>query len=367
MKKKRLILFLPSIEGGGVEKNFFIISNFLITKIKKIYLISLSKKKIPNNSKIKLIDFKYNSYFPETRIIKILLGLYILIKEIIRDPNLVVFSFQANLYAILVCKIFSIKIIIRSNSSPSGWSTNIVKKNIFKFFFKYPNYIIVNSNDFKKQIKKNFDVNSVFIPNPLNKLEIIKKSKIKLSTTPYKRKNSLKLISLGRLVDQKDHITILKAIRLIHLEIDIELLIIGRGNKKGMLNEFIKNNNLQKNVKIINFKSNPFPYIKISDIMILASKYEGLPNVLLEGLTLKKPIISSDCPTGPREILSNGKSGILFNIGDYRDLSKKIRLMKNNYKKFLNMAKFGETKLDRYNKKKNLDKYFELVKKNINS
>jgi glycosyltransferase involved in cell wall biosynthesis len=367
MKEKKLIIFLPSVEGGGVEKNFYIISNFLIKKIKKIYLINLNKKKLPINSKIKLINYKFNIFLPSIRIIKIILGLFILIKEIIRDPNLVVFSFQANLYAILVCKIFNIKIIIRSNSSPSGWSTNIIKKNIFKFFFKYPTNVIVNSNDFKKQIEKIFNVNSVFIPNPLNKMEIIKKSKIKLNTKIYKRKNSLKLISIGRLVDQKDHITILKAINLIHLETDVELLIIGRGNKKRLLNKYIENNNLQKSIKIINFKNNPFPYLRISDAMILASKYEGLPNVLLEALTLKKPIISSDCPTGPREILSNGKSGILFNIGDYRDLSQKIKLMRNNYNKFLDMAKFGQKTLERYDKKRNLKKYYELVKKNINS
>jgi glycosyltransferase involved in cell wall biosynthesis len=364
MKEKRLIIFLPSIERGGVEKNFYIISNFLIKKIKKIYLISLTKKKLPIDSKIKLINCKFKIFF-NIRIIKIILGLYILIKEIIRDRNLVVFSFQANLYAIILCKIFNIKIIIRSNSSPSGWASSIIKKNIFKFFFRYPTYIIVNSKDFKKQIQKNFSVNCIFIPNPLNKLEIIKKSKIKLNNKIYKRKNSLKLISIGRLVDQKDHITILKAIKLIHLKINVELLIIGSGNKKRQLNEYIKNNYLEKSVKIINFKNNPFPYLRISDAMILSSKYEGLPNVLLEALTLKKPIIASDCPTGPREILSNGKSGILFNIGDFKDLSQKIELIQKNYSHFLHKAKFGQKNLVIYDKKKNLKKYYQLIKKTI--
>ena len=81
---------------------------------------------------------------------------------------------------------------------------------------------------------------------------------------------------------------------------------------------------LQKNIKIINYKTNPFPYLKASDLFVLSSKYEGLPNVILEAQTLKKYVISSDCPTGPKEILLNGKIGSLFKVGDYDSLAKII-------------------------------------------
>ena len=79
-----------------------------------------------------------------------------------------------------------------------------------------------------------------------------------------------------------------------------------------------------KKVKFINFKKNPYPYIKQADLFILTSKYEGLLNVLLEAITLKKFIISSNCPTGPREILLNGKGGSLFPIGDAKNLARKL-------------------------------------------
>ena len=87
---------------------------------------------------------------------------------------------------------------------------------------------------------------------------------------------------------------------------------------------FIKRNNLNKIVKIINFKKNPFPYLKKSDLFVLTSNFEGLPNVLLEAATLKKFIISTDCPTGPKEIVDNGKNGILVKMNDYKNLSEKI-------------------------------------------
>ena len=73
------------------------------------------------------------------------------------------------------------------------------------------------------------------------------------------------------------------------------------------MQKYIINYNLKKYVKLKNFTDNPFRLIKESDIFILSSNYEGLPNVLLEAVCLKKLIISTKCPTGPKEILLNGK------------------------------------------------------------
>ena len=67
-----------------------------------------------------------------------------------------------------------------------------------------------------------------------------------------------------------------------------------------------------------------FRLYKISDLFILSSKYEGLPNTLIEAQAAGLPIISSNCPSGPKEILMNGRLGDLFNPGDYKDLCKKI-------------------------------------------
>ena len=128
--------------------------------------------------------------------------------------------------------------------------------------------------------------------------------------------------------DQKDQIALIRAIDKIKNEIDVKLLIIGIGPNENMIKNFIK----FKNLKIIMVKNikNPFPYILRSDLFILSSIFEGLPNVLLESLALNKFIISSNCPTGPSEILSYGKGGILFKMGDYNDLEKIIFLKKIN-------------------------------------
>ena len=207
---KNVIMFMPSIEGGGVEKNFFIVSNYL-SKHKKISVITISNKyKKRFNKKIKFISLRSSFWDKLNRRVKYVIALCLLIKEFLIKNDKIVFCFQANIYAILICKIFSVKIIIRSNSAPFGWSNNRLKEIIFKIILKYADKIMVNSLEFKKDLKKKFNVNSSCIYNPLNKKEIIEKSKLK--TKKIFKKNVLKIINVGRITDQKDQITLIRAL-----------------------------------------------------------------------------------------------------------------------------------------------------------
>ena len=361
-----LVIFMPSIEGGGVEKNFFLISNYLSKKIRKVYVITADKsftKKL--TSKIYLIT--PNSYFwsKRGRYTKYFICLILLLKLNFTLKNFLVFSFQANIYCILLSKILGKRIISRSNSSPQGWSRNIIKNLIFKKVLNIADKVIVNSYDFKRDLDKKFNINSTCIYNPLNKKEVENLGKKKLNFKLFRKKNSLKIINVGRFVDQKDQITILKSVNLIKDKISIELILIGGGIKKEIMINFIKRNKLNKIVKIMNFLTNPYKYIKKSDVFVLSSTFEGLPNVLLEAQCLKTFIISSDCSSGPREILLNGKAGFLFKVKDNYDLSKKILKYFYNKEKLNKKIKIGYQNLYRFKEKNNLEKYFSLIKKFI--
>tara|TARA_Y100000816_G_scaffold271585_1_gene236254 strand:+ start:409 stop:1506 length:1098 start_codon:yes stop_codon:yes gene_type:complete len=362
MNQKKIIIFMPSIEGGGVEKNFFLITNYLSDKFKDISVVSLSKsyrKKL--NSKIKFITFKTN--LPNTigRRTKFIISLFLLFKEIIFSKNATVFCFQGLVYCTILCKLLSTKIIIRSNSSPSGWSKNYIKKILYKKIYNMADKIIVNSEDFKKELKIKFNINSECIYNPLNKKEIIKNSKKKININFFKKKN-FKIVSVARFTDQKDHLCLIRSINLIKNKYkNIKVLLIGSGNKKREIQDLIEELSLKKIVKILNFKKNPYPYIKKADLFILSSNFEGLPNVLLEAITLNTFVISSNCPTGPSEILDNGKGGFLFKVGDYNELSKKIIFFINNKKINNKKLLFAKKRLERFNYYKNLLKYKKIL------
>ena len=362
--EKKLVFFMPYIGGGGVEKNLFIIANYFAEKYSKLYIISSSNKyKYKFNNNIKFISPKNKPRDNLNIKIKYLITLYYLFLFLIKNRNSVVFSFQANVYAILLCKILKVKIVARSNSSPDGWYHNWIKKIIYKNIINLADLVIVNSLEFKKQMERKFNINPICVYNPLDKKNIILKSNLKISKVLFKKYKSLKILNIGRLTAQKDQITLINTADILRKKkINFELIIMGRGVERENLIKAIKEKKLQKFIKLISFQNNPYPYIKACDLFILSSKYEGLPNVLLEAATLKKFIISTNCPTGPREILNNGKGGFLFKIGDYRSLAKKILFFIKNKKKLNRLKKINYESLSRFNYAKNLEKYYKAIK-----
>ena len=140
---------------------------------------------------------------------------------------------------------------------------------------------------------------------------------------------------------------------------------MGSGKLKKNIQDFIKINELRHNVKIIDYKQNPYPYIKQADFLILTSLHEGLPNILLEALILNRFVISSNCETGPKEILLNGKGGALFKVKNYNDLSKKIIFYLNKKSNREEKIKLAKSKLYKFDYLENLNKYYELLKKYI--
>ena len=259
--------------------------------------------------------------------------------------------------------LFNVKIIIRSNTSPSGWNKSILKNIIFKFFFQKADMIISNSELFKNQLEKKFNINVNCIYNPLDLHNIIKKSKININIPFFKSKKFLKVVTVGRLVDQKDHTTLIKSIFILKNKIPIKLIILGQGKLKAELENLINALNLQDNIKLIGYRNNPYNYIKKSDLFVLSSKFEGLPNVLIETLALKKFIISSNCDTGPSEILKDGQYGDLFEVGDHKELAKKITNFFYNNKKFKNKIIKAYKSLYRFDFKNNCEKYYLAIKK----
>ena len=120
-------------------------------------------------------------------------------------------------------------------------------------------------------------------------------------------------------------------------------------------------------ITLLDYKKNPYPYIKQADIFLLSSKYEGLPNVLIEAQKHNLPIISTNCPTGPREILLDGKAGKLIKVGNQGQLEEAILYYYNNRNssEVNNKIRFGKKNMKRFDFKINCYKYYKVIKKYI--
>ncbi len=359
--KKNLLIYIPSIEEGGVEKNLYIISKYLSKKNIDISLLTCNFNKINFfNKSISYIGPKNNFWNERSRKIKNLFCLMILFfKLLLSNKKYLVFAFQSSITAIIISKILGNNVVTRSNSSPAGFSKNFLYIKFYSIIIKFSDAVIVNSYEFSKLFFNMFKKKTIVIYNPFVKKSVKKLSKIKIKKTFLKK--NLNIISVGRLTEQKNYITQLKAIKYIEKKYNPRLVIIGKGYKEKNLKSYIENNNIDKNVQLLGYKKNPFPYIVKSDILILSSKFEGLPNILLEGQYLKKYIISSNCSSGPKEILLNGKAGDLFKVNDYKTLAKKINYYCKNKNKLKKKILLGFNNLHRFDCEKNCHKYYETL------
>lgn len=192
--------------------------------------------------------------------------------------------------------------------------------------------VIYNPFDMKKIKKLSNDYSSI----SENEQEILKENYI---------------IMVSRLDNkQKDFFTLIEAFKLAkEKNIKIKLFILGDGPDREKIKEKIKEKDLEKEIILLGMKKNPYPWIKNANLLVHSSNYEGLPTVLIEGLILNKIIISTDCPTGPKEILKNGKYGSLVTIGDYKTMASEIEeLSRYNSLKRKKYLELSEEAVERF-------------------
>jgi glycosyltransferase involved in cell wall biosynthesis len=132
------------------------------------------------------------------------------------------------------------------------------------------------------------------------------------------------LLSVGRLTRQKDHVTLVRALARVLPERRCCLVILGEGENRSEIEAEVRRLGLADAVRLPGFVPNPYPHFRRSAALVLSSRWEGLPTVLIEALMLGVPVISTDCNSGPREILRDGQHGTLVPVGDADALASAI-------------------------------------------
>ena len=201
------------------------------------------------------------------------------------------------------------------------------------------NEVICVSQTVKEGIEKKYNVkNARVLYNPINREKILKLSNEEVDD--IKLSSKFKLISVGRLSEEKGYDRLLRVFRKLKNDgLNIELLLVGSGDKYNELNKYTLENNMVNDVTLLGFKDNPYKYLKASDLFICSSISEGFSLVIGEAMAIGIPIVSVDCP-GPNEVLGFGEYGKLVNNNE-EDLYNGIKEMINNralYKKYKNKA-----------------------------
>lgn len=142
------------------------------------------------------------------------------------------------------------------------------------------------------------------------------------------------IIGISRLVKQKRPDVLIRAFdEIVQRGMDVNLVILGEGPLKDSLQNLVAELKLCSRVFWGGFQSNPYSHIRAASVLVLSSEYEGLGMVLLEAMALGIPVISTDCPNGPKEILGGGQRGVLTPVGDHITMADAIIMMLTNQEK----------------------------------
>jgi len=171
----------------------------------------------------------------------------------------------------------------------------------------------------------NLDKNNIkTIYNPIVCSDLFQKAKIAVEHPWIKEKEFPIILGVGRLVYQKNFSALIKAFALVKKHKPSKLIILGDGKERNNLQQLVHDFNLSEDVDLPGFNDNPYAFMDKSDIFVLSSITEGLPNVLIEALACGCPVISTYCSEGPAEILEYGRYGPMVAVNDEKALAEGI-------------------------------------------
>ena len=368
MKKIKLIIFHPYSSLGGADNNLYRLINNLNLRKFSITFVSLRKSILQNrlNNKINFINLNASRslfvIFELRKILKIQTGNYQKYNKVILFSNqnfANIISYFASINLKHCKKIFIERNHIDELDYFDGFFKFIKKKIIkilMKITYKKANKIIAICKELSKDLALhvNAPVQTIYSPSCDKDIYKLQNKKIKLK---FSKKN-IYLINISRFSKHKNQLDILKATNDLFAKYkNLRLILIGYGEYKKKIINYINKKNLKKYVKIIDKCSNPYPYLKRSNLFIFASSYEGFPNVLNEALMLNTPVISSNCKSGPKEILLNGRGGDIFPKKDYFRLKIMVEDFILNPKKLNKKMLIAKKYLGKLTVEKNIKSY----------
>ena len=305
MNKKNIMFVVPTLIGGGAEKTVANLSNYLI-EYYNIYIVVINdtSKKYSFSGNLIVLGNNYNGKNKFKKIFSKLEQIKHL-KKLKKQYNIkcsISFLFQAdflNVFSKCKEKVF---ISVRNKDSM------IIKGKIFKFINKLnlrrADKVIVVAKKAGDDSIENFGTNPkkiVTIYNPCLTIDFSDNNTIDSDLFV----NGCTIINVGRLNKQKGQWHLIRAFsKIVKLMPDARLLILGDGDLRDYLQKLINDYNLSKNIKLIGFVNNPYDYMRRADIFAFSSLFEGIANSVLEAISLGLPVVSTDCDSGPREILS---------------------------------------------------------------
>lgn len=381
-----IALLINSLIGGGAERIALTLLNELNKKGIKVILICIEREQtypIPEGVEVVYLTNFQKLHNPLFKLLWVFISAFRLSKCIKKHNITLVQShlIRAN-FVNTLAKYFGTKhksqIVshLPIDFSNDSFPLRQLKQKLYSWLYGIADELVSISEMMKRELDKNLNleqakVKHTLIYNPHNIARIASMAKEETQEfhfSPAKRY----LISAGRLVKHKRVEDIMRALVLVREQLpNTELIILGQGLEKAALKEEASRLGLSTYVHFLGHLPNPFALFRQSDLFVMASEMEGLPNIIIESLVCKLPVISSDCVSGPREILSPtthyalqlkdqiefAEFGVLFPVGKHELLAEAILALLLDPDKRMHYAEKGFEHAQQYDMELVTNKY----------
>ncbi len=344
---EKILIVANSLSGGGAERVATILASGLCKRNYEVYFAYFydAKKNYNISEDVRLV--KINAYKTNCNRIKAIFKRLSDLRKAIKtiEPDYVLpFLYDFQVY--FASKYLKVNFLTNIRVNPRVFSKSKIKLFFRDRACKKSNAILVQNNEQKEYFSKKMQKKVFIMPNPVDAsfLNVDKKYNNRIES----------IVSTGRLDDnQKNFKLIFDAFKVLHEKYDyLNLYIYGEGPSKNMYEEYLKQNNIN-NVFLCGRVENVAECLKKHDLFVMSSNFEGQPNSLLEACAVGLPCISTNCPTGPKEIIAHGINGLLIDVNNKDQLISAMEKLINNNELAIKM---GE------NAKKSIKENYSLEK-----
>jgi len=330
-KEGRLALFVPSLQGGGAERVMMLLAQAFTKQGLAVDLV-LAKANGPYLEQVP----------PEVRIVdlqasRILASLPALVRYLRRERPVVLLSAleHANIVALWAKRlsfvptqvVVSVHSTLRHTSLKGGCRDRLAPFLVRRVYPWAAAVVAVSQGvakdltDFGRLSPEKIRV--VYNPVPIQ--EVFDRAKEPLAHSWFAPDEQPVILAAGRLTAAKDFGTLIRAFAMLRQEKAARLLILGEGEERIRLEKLVQELGLGRDVAMPGFVDNPFAFMSRAAVFVLSSAWEGFGNVLVEAMACGCPVVSTDCPGGPAEILENGRYGSLVPVGNVESMAKSIK------------------------------------------
>jgi glycosyltransferase involved in cell wall biosynthesis len=328
---KSLAIFAPGMGAGGAERSMLKLAGGIAARGYAVDLV-LARAEGPLLAEVpasvRLVDLRAR---------RVLTSLPALVHYLRREQPVALLSvLHGNIIALSARQMAGVRtrVIVSERNTLSSesqhYATDLrmrLMPRLVRYFYPWADAIVAVSKGVADDLTQVVGIPRELvwvIYNPIVTPGLVEKALAPLEHPWFEPGEPPVILAVGRLSAQKDFATLILALARIRQVRPARLLILGEGEGRPALESLVGRLDLEQDVSLPGFIPNPYPYMRRASLFVLSSRWEGLPGVLIEALFCGVPVISTDCPSGPREILADGKYGRLVPVGNVDTLVRAI-------------------------------------------